>query len=82
MPQNAVVTIKGIVKEDGQTEVPYGLGGTICEVGLNLPSDFDVNLLRKGSVLCDMQYPIKVVKSFVCRVVLYDIPFGAVTKGE
>ena len=74
MPENAVVPIKGILKEDGETEIPYALAGTICTVGLKLPADFDVNYLSKGNVVCDMEYPIKLVKRFVCRVVIYDLP--------
>ena len=81
MPHNAIVGIKGIMKED-ETEIPYGLAGTICEVGLRLPHDFDINYLKKGNVLCDIDYPIKLVKTFICRVVIYDIPFGSLTQGE
>lgn len=82
MPEDTVVSIKGILKEDGETDIPYALAGTICSVGLNLPRDFDINYLRKGNVICDIDLPIKLVKTFVCRVVVYDIPFGAITKGE
>jgi len=82
MPQNELVTIKGIVQENGETDIPYALAGTICNVGLNLPKDFDKNTLKKGTVICDPAYPIKLVKTFIARVLVYDIPYGAVIKGE
>ena len=84
MPENTVVPIKGILKEDGETEIPYALAGTICTVGLKLPQDFDINYLVKGNVICDIEYPIKLVKRFVCRVVIYDLPpsIGALAQGE
>lgn len=51
-------------------------------MGLNLPKDFDVNYLKKGTVICDPQYSIPLVKKFMCRVVIYASPEGAITKGE
>ena len=58
------------------------MAGTICTVGLNVQKAFDNNSLKKGNVICDPQFPIKLVKTFICRVVVYDIPFGALIKGE
>ena len=54
-----MVTVKGITLKD--ETVQYAVGGAIIEVGLRLPSDFDVNYLRRGNVLCDPQHPIKYV---------------------
>ena len=38
--------------------------------------------MKKGTVLCDPKYSIPLVKRFVARVVVYDLPQGAITKGE
>jgi elongation factor 1 alpha-like protein len=62
--------------------VPSAAAGVILEVGLKLPSDFDINYLKKGTVLCDPQYSIPLVRKFVARVVIYATPQGAITKGE
>jgi elongation factor 1 alpha-like protein len=52
-------------------------------VGLRLPSDFDVNYLKRGNVLCDPDHPIKLVHTFIARLVIYDLGTkGAVCKGE
>lgn len=54
--------------------VPSAAAGVILSVALKLPSDFDVNYLKKGTVICDPQYPIPLVRKFVARVVIYDTP--------
>ena len=64
------------------TTLPYALAGTICDVGLKLPVDFDTAYLKKGSVISDTQYPIKAIKTFKCRVVLYESPWPKYGKGE
>ena len=51
MPQNVEVVIRGI--EQKQFKIGIASAGTICDIGLKLPNDFDVNYLKKGSVLCD-----------------------------
>lgn len=33
-------------------------------------------------MLCDPEYPIPLIRTFIARVVVYDLPFGAITKGE
>lgn len=47
-----------------------------------MPNDFDVNYLKKGTVLCDPKYPIPFVKKFIAKVVIYDLPMQAIAKGE
>jgi len=76
-----MVGVKGITRS---TElVQYALGGAIIEVGLKLPSDFDVNYLKRGNVLCDPEHPIKLVQSFIARLVVYDLgEKGAICRGE
>lgn len=85
MPENVQVQIKGMLSED-EEEIPYALAGTICTVGVKLPADYDTNHEQKGAVFCDPQYPIKYVRTFVCRVVVYEIPKelngGKISKGE
>ena len=49
------------------------MGGSIVDVGLRLPADFDVASLRRGNVLCDPAYPIKLVQTFVAKLVIYDL---------
>lgn len=78
MPQGAVIQVRGI--EALGVKVPNAIAGTICEVGLKLPNDFDVNYLRKGNVLCDPRYEIPVVQKFIAKVVVYDNVI--ITKGE
>lgn len=51
----------------------YGLGGTIVDVGIKLPTDFDITFLKKGNVLCDPEHPIKLVKVFIARIVVYEL---------
>ena len=51
MPQNVEVVIRGI--EQKQFKIGNASAGTICDIGLKLPNDFDVNYLKKGSVLSD-----------------------------
>ena len=79
MPENAFVQIKGMLSEDGETEIPYALAGTICTIGVKLPSDYDTNHEQKGAVFCDPQYPIKFVRTFVCRIVVFEIPAADIT---
>ena len=80
MPQGVMVQVRGIeTKNCKVSEVP---AGTICEIGLKLPSDFDVSYLKKGNVLCDHKFTIPLVRKFVARIVVFDLPFGAISKGE
>lgn len=51
MPQNVLVGVKGLTRSDEL--VQCAVGGAIVEIGLRLPSDFDVNYLKRGNVLCD-----------------------------
>ena len=52
-------------------------------MGLRLPSDFDINYLKRGNVLCDPEYPIKLVNTFIARCVIYDLGAkGAICRGE
>jgi translation elongation factor EF-1alpha len=67
-----LATVKGI--ECNGFSSQFVAAGTICEIGLNLPKDFDVNYLKKGTVLCDIKYSIPLVKRFVATVVVYDLP--------
>ena len=55
--------VKGINRSDESVKVAFA--GQIVEIGLKLPSDFDVAMLKRGNVLCDPRYPIKVVKKFI-----------------
>lgn len=56
--------------------------GTICDLGIRLPNDFDVNYLKKGTVLCDPKFSVPYVRKFIAKVVIYDLPQGAISKGE
>jgi elongation factor 1 alpha-like protein len=38
-----------------------------------LPAGFDANFIKSGSVLCDPQYPINLVKKFQARILVYDV---------
>lgn len=49
---------------------------------MKLPPDFDVNYLKKGTVLCDEKHCTPLIKKFVARVVIYSAPQGAITQGE
>ena len=80
MPQNVISGIKGI--EIKGIRCDQVAAGTICDLGLKLPNDFDVNYLKKGTVLCDPAYPIPLIRKFVAMVVIYDLPQQALTKGE
>ena len=62
MPHNVVVGIKGLTRSD--ETVTHALAGTIIEAGLRLPSDFEVNSLKRGNVLCDPEHPIKLITTF------------------
>ena len=59
MPHGVPVYIKGIVRQD--ESVNYAVGGSIIEVGLRLPPDFETAFIKRGNVICDPQYPIKLV---------------------
>jgi translation elongation factor EF-1alpha len=72
--------LKGI--ETKNVKVSEVQAGTICDFGLKLPPDFDVNYLKKGNVICDQRYPIPMVRKFIARVVVFELPFGAISKGE
>ena len=81
MPHNVVVGIKGLTRSD--ETVTHALAGTIIEAGLRLPSDFEVNSLKRGNVLCDPEHPIKLITTFIARVVIYDLgDKGALCRGE
>ena len=67
----------------GLVALVIAVGGAIVEVGLRLPSDFDINYLKRGNVLCDPEHPIKLVSTFNARCVIYDLGAkGAVCRGE
>lgn len=52
-------------------------------MGLRLPADFDTGLLRRGNVLCDPEHPIKLVYSFIAKLVIYELGTrGALCRGE
>ena len=80
MPQNILVGIRGIEVQGMRCE--QAGAGTICELGIRLPNDFDVNYLKKGTVLCDPKFPTPFVRKFIVKVVIYDLPQGAISKGE
>ena len=80
MPQCEKVGIKGVMKNGVLVE--HAVAGQIVDIGLKLPVDFDINYLRRGNVLCDVQYPIPLVKRFVGKIVVYDLPQGVIGKGE
>ena len=53
------------------------------EVGLRLPPDFDTNTFKRGSVLCSPEHPIKLVQTFVARLLIYDLgEKGSLCQGE
>ena len=79
MPQNVVVEVKGIMKTGVRVE--QASAGQIVDIGLNLPKDFDLNYLRRGNVLCDVQFPIPLVKTFIGKIMVYDLPMGNLHKG-
>ena len=59
------------------------MGGSIVDVGLRLPADFDATSLRRGNVICDPEYPVKLIKTFVAEMVIYDLgQRGALCRGE
>lgn len=38
--------------------------------------------MKKGNVLCDPKFTIPLVRKFVARIVVFELPFGAISKGE
>ena len=72
MPQGAQIGIKGIMK-DGR-EVEAAVSGQIVEVGLRLPADFDINYLKKGNIICDMNNITPMIRTLIAKVVILDIP--------
>lgn len=80
MPQGVPAIVRGLELQGSR--VPSAHAGVILDIGLKLPSDFDVNYLKKGTVLCDEKYSIPLISKFVARVVIYSAPQGAITKGE
>mmetsp|Transcript_22469 Transcript_22469/g.30065 ORF Transcript_22469/g.30065 Transcript_22469/m.30065 type:complete len:315 (+) Transcript_22469:750-1694(+) len=81
MPHNVTVYVKGIARQDESVE--YAVGGSIVDIGLRLPADFETTSLKRGNVLCDPVYPIKLVHTFVARLVIYELGMrGALCRGE
>jgi|LauGreDrversion4_2_1035121.scaffolds.fasta_scaffold103099_1 translation elongation factor EF-1alpha len=80
MPQGVLASVRGIEQQGYRVE--SAASGSILDIGLKLPNDFDVNYLKKGTVLCDPQFSIPLVKRFVARIVIYETPQGCITKGE
>jgi elongation factor 1 alpha-like protein len=79
MPQNVTVQVRCMeVKNEKEARA---LAGTIADIGLKLPPDFDVTSIKKGNVLCDPRYPMKLIQSFIARIIIYDIP-SPICKGE
>jgi translation elongation factor EF-1alpha len=74
------VQVRGI--ETKNLSVSAAPAGTVCEIGLKLPADFDITYLKKGNVLCDPKFEMPLVRKFVARIIVFDLPFGAITKGE
>ena len=59
MPQNVLVQVRGMeVKNEKETRA---LAGTIVDIGLKFPADFDVTSIKKGNVLCDPKFPMKLI---------------------
>ena len=81
MPLNQVVGVKGLICRDEQAQ--HAFAGSIVDIGLRLPNDFDTNFLKRGNVLCDPnQNPIKVVKKFRANVHILDSPYNFFIQGE
>jgi len=59
MPHDVKCTVKTI--EVKNKKVGFARPGTICELALNMPSTFDPVFLRKGNVLCSIEYPTPLV---------------------
>ena len=81
MPHGVPCYVKGICRQD--ESVPYAVGGSIIDVGLRLPPDFETASIKRGNVICDPQYPIKLVQTFMAKMVIYDLgQRGALCRGE
>lgn len=49
---------------------------------MNTPPGFDFDLLKNGRVLCHKNYPVRLVRSFVAKILVFKLEIGAITKGE
>lgn len=56
MPFNLPVTIKNI--EISKKKVKHAHPGSLCEINISIPSNFDPSYLKSGNVLCDPKFPI------------------------
>lgn len=79
MPQGVPVQVKAM--EAKQQKETRALAGTIVDISIKLPADFDVTTIKKGNVLCDPRYPMKLITSFIARIIVYDIAVPII-KGE
>lgn len=80
MPQNVLATVKGM--EQHGFKLPSAHAGLIVDLGLKLPSDFDSQMLSKGTLLCSPEYPAPLIKRFMARVLIFKAPLGVITKGD
>jgi elongation factor 1 alpha-like protein len=79
MPFEVKCTVKTI--EIKKQKVTFANPGTLCELAINLPNSFDPNFLKKGNVLCDIDYPINQVYQIRAEIQVFDIKLPIV-KGQ
>jgi elongation factor 1 alpha-like protein len=72
MPHNEPITIRGIMKDEEDLSV--ALAGQIVEIGIKLDTTFEKSFLKRGNVICCPEYPVPMIRSFVSRIVVYDLP--------
>lgn len=79
LPQDIEVEVKAI--EVNKKKVDFVYCGQLADISIQLPKDFNASFIRQGSVLCDPDYPVHMVRKFRARIVVYDI-LTPITKGE
>lgn len=67
LPANETATIKGIEVEN--ESVDWAVAGQIPTLHLN---DIDPVHLRLGDIICDAKNPVRLVKSFTCKILAFE----------
>ena len=56
LPQGVDVVVRAIMCNNEAQSIAYA--GQLCEISVELPKKFDKNYIRRGSVMCDKNFPI------------------------
>ncbi|XP_054708879.1 HBS1-like protein isoform X2 [Uloborus diversus] len=75
LPAGEQAVVKGITLDDGASQICFAGDHVIMQL-----TGVDINNVSTGSVICDIERPVKVTSSFEARLVIFNVTIP-ITKG-